>query len=334
MWHLRLITIFILIFFNEFLIYKLQSFFWSKIPCTENCTKILFIADPQILGNNHELLIARVDSDQHMKKNFKEVFKFVKPDLVIFLGDLMDEGSIASDRQFLDYYKRFLKIFPISRNETEVIFISGDNDIGGEGYEKVEIKNVKRFNAIFGNETNWSFGNLEIFHVDRIQMKIPEIKNEVEGLIKIIIGHCSILHHPDSTSRKALEKIKPNLIFSAHDHQSMLLTFNPASNFYPKIEKISSKIEIKFENESLKEIQIPVANYRMGTLTIGYGQAAITNDGVIYEPIFVLSRFYQFGIYFGFFIVYLFIICCWKILKKFWRIRKRRKNYRKLINEA
>jgi hypothetical protein len=38
----------------------------------------------------------------------------VKPDVVIFLGDLMDEGSTATDAEFKRYRGRFFDIYPKS----------------------------------------------------------------------------------------------------------------------------------------------------------------------------------------------------------------------------
>lgn len=38
-------------------------------------------------------------------------FTFVKPDIVIFLGDLMDEGSTATESEYKEYVRRLFNIF-------------------------------------------------------------------------------------------------------------------------------------------------------------------------------------------------------------------------------
>lgn len=44
-------------------------------------------------------------------KTYKHAFEFAKPDLVIFLGDLMDEGSTASETEYKAYVRRLFNIF-------------------------------------------------------------------------------------------------------------------------------------------------------------------------------------------------------------------------------
>lgn len=43
-------------------------------------------------------------------------YDFVKPDVVIFLGDLMDEGHIAKNPDFYGYVRRIFNIFMDSTN--------------------------------------------------------------------------------------------------------------------------------------------------------------------------------------------------------------------------
>jgi len=41
----------------------------------------------------------------------------VKPQVVVFLGDLFDEGSEATDPEYRRYYKRFASIFGLPRKQ-------------------------------------------------------------------------------------------------------------------------------------------------------------------------------------------------------------------------
>lgn len=46
-----------------------------------------------------------------IKRNYDRVLSFGKPDLICFLGDLFDEGSVATEPEYDRYYKRFKNIF-------------------------------------------------------------------------------------------------------------------------------------------------------------------------------------------------------------------------------
>lgn len=101
---------------------------------------MLIVADPQIQGFRDEPpgilgVITRWDSDQYLSRGFSWASRAVKQNLTIFLGDLIDEGYSASDSDFELYVKRFKNIFPVP--ESNALYLPGDNDIGGEGSERV-----------------------------------------------------------------------------------------------------------------------------------------------------------------------------------------------------
>ena len=73
-----------------------------------------------------------------MQKSFSLAYGYARPDAVIFLGDLFDEGSRATDDEFKDYVDRFRKLFPLPRS-VKVAFLPGDNDVGGEGRDRFRL---------------------------------------------------------------------------------------------------------------------------------------------------------------------------------------------------
>uniref|UniRef100_K1R919 Calcineurin-like phosphoesterase domain-containing protein n=1 Tax=Magallana gigas TaxID=29159 RepID=K1R919_MAGGI len=113
---------------------------------------ILLVADPQIQGYQFEGSIigpfARWDADNYLRKTFSFAAAHTKPDIVIFLGDLMDEGSQATPNEYRDTYYRFLNIFSHSPN-VKRIYIPGDNDIGGEYRDYRTPQKVDRFEKHF-----------------------------------------------------------------------------------------------------------------------------------------------------------------------------------------
>ena len=48
-----------------------------------------------------------------MTKTFSYALGHVQPDVVLFLGDLIDEGSKASDMEFQTYIERFRTVFNV-----------------------------------------------------------------------------------------------------------------------------------------------------------------------------------------------------------------------------
>jgi hypothetical protein len=60
----------------------------------------------------------------------------------------MDEGSISSQAEFDRYYARFTQIFP-SQLGMQMIYLPGDNDIGGEN-EPITHEKITKFEEKFG----------------------------------------------------------------------------------------------------------------------------------------------------------------------------------------
>ena len=48
---------------------------------------------------------------RYMHKTFALAYSYVQPDVVIFLGDLFDEGSVATALEYQRYKARFHSIF-------------------------------------------------------------------------------------------------------------------------------------------------------------------------------------------------------------------------------
>lgn len=93
LWKALIALMLLSIAYNEFLINLLQSYKWSNVRCeNSNCTRILFVADPQLLGETFDSSfyssIANYDSDWHLEKTFSRAFAHAKPDVICFLGDI------------------------------------------------------------------------------------------------------------------------------------------------------------------------------------------------------------------------------------------------------
>lgn len=301
-------------FYAEFLIYKLNTNDWLSVTCKNNneCTKILLVADPQIIGNLNEIFhpvtpFSIFDSDRYLKVTYNEAYHFVRPDVVIFLGDLMDEGHIASDEDFNKYVRRLYNIFlsPYSFYEhVKHIWLPGDNDIGGED-TKVTPKKLQRFERAFSQPSLNTVKNITFFKINRLTSIIPVYKKEREfyDTSRIFIGlsHVPLMFRPSPFTEKVINKMLPHLLFTAHEHKSMIISTDALLHQEYHITPITPKTiqiyEYTLGASDMYEIMIPTCSYRMGTNKIGYGYAIIENNELKFTILWSPSRFEHLFVY-------------------------------------
>lgn len=162
------------------------------------------MADPQLLGETFEThffsSIALYDSDNYLRKTFRQAVSHTQPNVVCFLGDLLDEGSVATDDAYERYLKRFHGVFK-TKNIIQRIHIAGDNDIGGEEHDYVTARKLKRFGLGF-NETDSTIvsNRIRFFNINLMTHAYPEYNETTDGIanrmINIVLSHVSILSYP------------------------------------------------------------------------------------------------------------------------------------------
>ncbi|CAD7088986.1 unnamed protein product [Hermetia illucens] len=324
----------VLIAWNELFVYELHKLFWKSIECNSgNCTRILLVADPQLLGENFDKSIYKwietADSDRYVRMTYKRALKFAKPDIVCFLGDLLDEGSVATNDQFKNYVDRFNSIFHIDDN-IKFVHIPGDNDIGGENGEYISNSNIRRFEIEFMNNDIFDYQDrIRFFKINRMLLDIsnPQVETNKDRL-RIAVSHMPILWAGGPVLRNVLKDIDPHVIFSAHWHDSRIYIYPSSSpgssHFYERRVEYFALDSFKSRQEYL-EIAVPTSSYRMGKLRIGYGFAVIDNGNVLrYTVLWTLSRFIFLALYLIWIVIAIIIIvilnvrrrCISKILKR------------------
>ncbi|KZT04704.1 Metallo-dependent phosphatase [Laetiporus sulphureus 93-53] len=121
-------------------------------------THVLVLADPQVLDANsypgrHPLLvwITRKTVDMNLRKSWRAALN-LKPDAVVFLGDMMDNGRAAmSDEEYEDYYQHFRRIFrPASEDPLLTFYIPGNHDIGLGRSARFSEEALERYTSHFG----------------------------------------------------------------------------------------------------------------------------------------------------------------------------------------
>lgn len=213
-----LFAIAILILHNEFVVYlAVRLFIWSSINCqsNDNCTRLLLVADPQIIGetfdtNGYNVLAIR-DSDRFLSATFAQAISHSQPNAVVFLGDLMDEGSVANDEQFERYVHRFNRIYGtgVRTADTEaplVMHIPGDNDIGGETFADIVTEaKVARFRRHFRDVDHLDVGNrTRIVNVNLLTQRTPDVTAATTPahMWRVIVTHMSLLQFPGFASER------------------------------------------------------------------------------------------------------------------------------------
>ncbi|KOB78775.1 Uncharacterized protein OBRU01_01420 [Operophtera brumata] len=223
----------------EWLIYMVQPLFWPKLmKCLdeEACTRILFIADPQIQG---DLAVSAPlnylyewDSDRYVKSTFNVVAGHFKPDVLVYLGDLMDEGSIATMVQFHEYAKRLFSIFQLD-------------------YPFVRDK-ISEFEKVFEQPSVITHRNISFYKVNGITHDYPK-ESDVDGDYKIVVSHYPVTREP---------------LFGHQDPQL-------AHRVTHWLKDNGEVLRVPAGGDTLYEVYVPTCSYRMGTQHIGYGAAVL-----------------------------------------------------------
>ncbi|XP_015794577.1 metallophosphoesterase 1 isoform X1 [Tetranychus urticae] len=111
--------------------------FTSIYPCDWPCPdckddkwlRVMILTDVHLLGKRKGHPVDQFVREWEMSIAFQTAVKLRQPEMVIFLGDLLDEGLTVDQDDFNKYVERFKRTFPMTE-ETKKIFIVGNHDIG------------------------------------------------------------------------------------------------------------------------------------------------------------------------------------------------------------
>lgn len=57
---------------------------------------------------------------RYLMTTYNLAYNFIEPDIIIFLGDLMDEAHIATKEEFYQYIRRIFAIFLNGQNSKQI----------------------------------------------------------------------------------------------------------------------------------------------------------------------------------------------------------------------
>ncbi|UJR21960.1 hypothetical protein I4U23_025028 [Adineta vaga] len=284
---------FVVIYINEVLFYDWTQITWPDIDKLANKStveRLLLVADPQLIGEKDEGFfgfITRNDADRYLAQTFSRAHDYVKPNWVLFLGDIFDEGLSASSIEFHRYFERFDTIFQYKKHEKKYIVIPGDNDVGGEYYGDKKPYLRLRFRNYFGrmiklyelDDIEFLRLDIDMFesYVDVNQNRIMEQtqNRSLISMFRIVLNHWSLITRGAIFLKPFLNELKPNLILKGDSHhfrvtlhdQRNFTTTSIFKEFFPQ-----SLLPIDLnQNHFVYEISVPTCSYRMGVDRIGYG---------------------------------------------------------------
>lgn len=309
------LTLAFAVLWNESWSYWWLSTQWPEHEEQGRCDRILIVADPQLIGYRNEKYgaIARWDSDRYLANGYIYAKWRFRPNSVVFLGDLFDEGLESSDYEWHETYERFVGIYPIDTGDN-AIYIAGDNDIGGESEIISEPRRNQFYNYFRNNVTHlksrYSFSETYLFE----NRNLKHITKALVPIAKVMLTHVPYLVEGYKHTDVGMDM---DLILSAHDHTTGIYEYQrsaPRAVLFTRVSDASPNyIKTIGQSEPLIELQTPTCSYRMGVYSMGYGALSICrlNDDfrstqIQYSVMWLPSRFaqlflYLFALFFSFF---------------------------------
>ena len=215
---LAFLVLLLAVFYNEYYAYYSAASRWPVLKEDAGTTSILFVADPQLQGLMDEKpapvgSITRWDADRYLRKTFHWAKYKYHADVIVFLGDLLDEGSRTPDPEtYGNYVSRFRSIYPEGAAKL-MVYLSGDNDVGGEGIERVTSENVARFRKSFEHSPGpiplpgKGVGGMgELVVLNTLTMNATDLEAigaPAEGVFRIGITHASLIPLAERCDSKA-----------------------------------------------------------------------------------------------------------------------------------
>lgn len=164
----------------------------------------------------------------------------------------------------------------------KIIYIPGDNDIGGEGNDHVTQAKLDRFRTHFPSPEETVERHLDFISVNRILGDLNLVPEDpIAGVdfkgFRVVLSHIPLTFINGVFSKEVVTRLKPHLILSAHDHRLSVATTRLDDDTFT----IHNELENPFHDDQILkkklndleclEIMLPTCSYRMGVPKTGYG---------------------------------------------------------------
>lgn len=115
-----------------------------------NATNILVISDTHVMGSHKSYRIDKWRREWEMHQSYQMSTEFFKPDVIINLGDLIDEGAIYDANNFKSSVEDYKRIFKSSYVNFLAVNVPGNHDMGHHDH----VTNYPLFIGRFSQEFN------------------------------------------------------------------------------------------------------------------------------------------------------------------------------------
>eukprot|EP00117_Sycon_ciliatum_P026560 scpid66445/ scgid3454/ Cell division control protein 1 len=308
------------------------------------CTRFLLVGDPQIQGYYGEPggifgFLTRWDVYSYLQSYVAAGYRLSQPDEVVFLGDLLDEGSTASDDEFSSYAGAFHQLFPWSQMPRQ-IFVAGDNDIGGEGmHDYISKGKVRRFSMHFrpvnGNKT--AKNGVSLIWINSMALSYrymtdPDVQEEALDFLKslaqrrnaspstarpgVLFSHLPL---EEMSRRRLLAELGINTVFSAHTHDFSTAVYSRGGlRTGPRDATWDGRhvMQVTFDEATLPcyaagecvlSVSVPTVSYRMGKSSMALSVVDIDAAGRV-QNLIVLPLPPRYPVLIGYLV--LAVLCC------------------------
>lgn len=139
-----------LFFYNEYLIYY-QVLIVCNWPTkhNDNLLNLMLISDTHLLGSRNGHWFDKLRREWQMHRSFQTARHLLKPDYIVIMGDLTDEGKWCSDLEWKYYENRVHELFYTDSN-TKLLIVVGNHDIGF--HYDINSHKLERFNRSFNTK--------------------------------------------------------------------------------------------------------------------------------------------------------------------------------------
>ena len=127
---------------------KLEQDFTIKPPndIHRKPLHVMLIADTHLLGSREGHWFDKLRREWQMYRSFQSARFLFEPHVVIFLGDVTDEGKWCSDQEWETTVQRFHSLFSVP-SDTKLYVLAGNHDVGF--HYDVSDGHLKRFEQSF-----------------------------------------------------------------------------------------------------------------------------------------------------------------------------------------
>ncbi|KIJ67637.1 hypothetical protein HYDPIDRAFT_84614 [Hydnomerulius pinastri MD-312] len=137
--------------------------------------RLLVMADPQIIDRHsypeRGALLSAISQfmvDLNLRKSWNAAFHHLRPDVVVVLGDMMDNGRLSmSADEYEAYFARYQSIFTLEDNPVPTYYLPGNHDIGLGDAASFSLEADTRYTSHFGPRNyRRTIGNHTLVFID------------------------------------------------------------------------------------------------------------------------------------------------------------------------